>query len=419
MITKNSVIEFHRLKFSRNVDEHNLLGVVRWDTDDSLKIDKDVLALIKFLQQGRTVKEVSEVVKFSPDVLISILHMLEQNNFIKTIDNEHVRDDGEKIKPWLMNVDRKWFEWIITKPVIISILVIMFSGILLGFIITGVPTYKSYFWTSDLFVVFFSLEIVTLVLVFLHELSHFVVTKAVGGEAIVRLSYRYLFVVAETESYHLGVLPKQRKYLVYAAGMIFDCFFVALLYWFIIITKVVHMNNTVLDSFIFAVILCEVTGVIWQFDIFLETDMYNFLTEYLNIEFIRNDALKYIEQNSEKWKIILFFPIKKYLNFFMKDYAKNSDDLRLFSYNDRKKIKVFIILLIGGLISSTFIYGFYSIPRDITYVFQSINDIVQQYHRMNIIGIVKSLTILAMIAFDYSLIFILWFKHKKKARIKR
>jgi putative peptide zinc metalloprotease protein len=396
MITKNSTIEFYNLKFSRETDEHNLFGLVRWDTDDSLKVDKDVLALIKFLQQGKTVKEVSNIIQFSPDVLISILHMLENNHFIKKVDNEAITDRGAKIKPWLMKLDRKWFEWIISYPVLVSIFAFIITGILLGFITNGIPTYKSYFWTSDLFVVFISLFFVNYVLVFLHEFAHFIVTKAVGGQAVVRLSYRYLYVVAETESYHLGVLPKSKRYMVYFAGMIFDCLLIAFLYWFIIFSKILHSNVSVLDSFFLALILCEITGIIWQFDIFLETDMYNFLTEYLNIEYIRNDAIKYIEQSSEKWNKIFYESLKKYLKFAAHNYRNDSDDLRLLSYNDRKKIKIFILLLVIGLISSTLIFVFYSIPRDIIYVFQSLTSVSQAYHKENIIALIKSTIIIVL-----------------------
>lgn len=208
--------------------------------------------------------------------------------------------------------------------------------------------------------------------------------------------------------------------MVYFAGMLFDFLIVGVLYWFTIVTKIYHMNFAVLNSFFIAVILCELAGIVWQFDVFIETDMYNFLTEYLNIEFIRNDAIRYFEQHTEKWKKLLFLPIKKMLKYYVKGIADNTDDLRLLNYSERKKIKIFIGLLIVGLITSTSIFIFYSLPRDIIFVYQSFQDIILEYHRRDFISLGKYLVVITLTVFDYSFLVIIWIIRRRKIhRIKR
>lgn len=51
-ITGHSTIEFHKFRISSQPDDHNLIGIVRWDTDDTLRVDKDVVELIKSLSAG-------------------------------------------------------------------------------------------------------------------------------------------------------------------------------------------------------------------------------------------------------------------------------------------------------------------------------------------------------------------------------
>ena len=115
-ITMHSTIDFHRFKISPIPDDHGLYGFVRWDTDDSLKIDINVVNLVKLLAQEKTVKQASEEINYSVDVVLSILKMFREGHFIKNIGGVYLYDSGVKIKPFLQNAGPEWFSWTIYKP---------------------------------------------------------------------------------------------------------------------------------------------------------------------------------------------------------------------------------------------------------------------------------------------------------------
>jgi hypothetical protein len=293
--------------------------------------------------------------------------------------------------------------------------VLFFSivGIAAGFFTYGIPSYKSFFWTSDLLVVLFSFFLADMFFLFTHEFTHFCVTKAVGGEAVMRIGYRYIYLVAETESYHLGVVTKKQRYLVYLSGSIMDLLIVGLIYWFLLATRVLGFTIGQGYNFLIAIILLELIAVIWQFDAFLETDMYNFLSEYLGIENLRNDALKYISLHTKKWKKILFFPIKRLLLFFAKDYTVSSDDLRLLNKSDKRKLFIYVLFLIAGIVFTTLEYIFYTIPALFTFISTVSTDIIRTTQHFDLISLTKSSLVMVLITYQYFLLLYLRIRKKK------
>lgn len=415
MISENSTLEFHNIRFSSSYDDHKLFGVVRMDTDDSLKVDKDVMALVQFLKQGKTVKDVAKIINFSPQVVLAILRMLDNAHFIKSVDGIPIADQTVKIKPWFTGIHRKWFQWVRNKTLLTFIILFSVSGTIVGLFMNGIPVYKDFFWTSDIFTVFVSLFLADIILLFLHESSHFIATKAVGGEALMRLNYRYIFVVAETESYHLIIVPKKERYLVYCIGMIWDLFIIGLIYWIFAYTKLFHINIGILYNFLLAIILMQVIGIIWEFNIFLETDVYNFLSEYLGFENLRTDAFKSMMSRFPKSNLLHLFR-----HFFQTDdLAQEGDDLRMMSSAARKKLFIYIYILIGGLIVITLQYIFYSIPRDITYIVDGIKDTIVALRPFDPIVFFKSIIVIFLVSYDYFLLFYLKIISKKGLRKKK
>jgi len=249
---------------------------------------------------------------------------------------------------------------------------------------------------------------------FIHEFAHLCATKAVGGEAMMRMSYRYIYIVAETESYHLGVVPRKKRYLVYLAGSIMDLFIVGLLYWVLIATEYLHLNIGQLHNFFIALILSEFLAVIWQFDAFLETDVYNFLSDYLGMENLRNDAIKFIALHTKTWKKVLLTPVRRLLLAFSSDYTKTSDDLRLLNKSERKKLFLYVIVLIAGMTFTTLEFIFYNIPRDYTFIAEALRSIIFSIKQLDGIAILKSTIIVVLVLFDYVLLLLL--KNKEIAR---
>lgn len=58
----------------------------------------------------------------------------------------------------------------------------------------------------------------------------------------------------------------------------------------------------VIDSYMHAIVLVQVISIIWEFNLFLETDVYLFISDLLKMDNLRSDSLKYIYSHLKKVK---------------------------------------------------------------------------------------------------------------------
>ena len=231
-ITENSKFKFYKLKFSNLLNDAGTYTVVRWQTDESISANKEAVVVIKSLMSGNSIEETADYTGLGKSNVMYIVKLCIDVGFVSEIDGKPIPDKYEKIKPWLINVDRKWFMWSISKPLLLLMYIYIFSGFILGISNRRfIPDYNDLFWTDDLLLMLVSFSVIGLIGFILHEGAHFIVTKAVGGEARIRLDARFLDLVVETIHYHMSVIPKGKKYLVYLAGIFVDSISISSIFW--------------------------------------------------------------------------------------------------------------------------------------------------------------------------------------------
>jgi len=298
-----SRIVFYKLRQATFPDEDGLFAVVRWDTDESLKIEREGIDLVRKLTEGKSIAQAASELSVNINIVLSFLNKLSEAGFIRSINGRKVEQETIKIKPWLTGIDKKWFSWILSKPIAYPLFIFIISGLFLGiFKFSSHLTYKSFFWHPDVFIVFLSLFITGLILMVIHEFAHFFATKAIGGEAVMRFDHRAFYIVAETESYHLAVIPRDLRYVVYIAGIIIDLVTISCIYWLLYLCMLYGIDLGVIDSYMHAIVLVQVISIIWEFNLFLETDVYLFISDLLKMDNLRSDSLKYIYSHLKKVK---------------------------------------------------------------------------------------------------------------------
>jgi len=411
----NSKVKLHHLKASSEPDENNLYSLVRWDTDQSILVPTEAIKIIKNLSENKSIKETAHELKLNSSEIIDLINQLIDVDYVAEIDGKKLKDDSPKIKPLLVGVNRKIFRFFLLKPVLYLLFSFTVSGLFIGFTHpTFYPSYKQFFWTNDLFVVFLSLFLISSFFLFIHETGHFIATKAVGGEATMRLSNRYLSLVAETESYHLAVVPKVLRYFVYFNGMFVDFFIIAGLYWLLFIISKFNFSFIILEKLIFAVILLLINAIIWQYNVFLETDMYNFLSDYLGEENLKINAEKFLGLKIKKWqKPSLKGPKQMLLKLFMnKNVEQEGEDFRFVSKTEKKHFLIYSLILTSGIIFMTLNYAFFIIPREIVFFASSFQNIILALKKTDFIELIKNIILLFLISFQYILLMVIHFRKK-------
>ncbi len=388
-------------------DRDGLYAVVRWDTDESLKIEKEGISLIRGLTEGDSVSKAADKSGVSLNSAFSFLNKLLESGFIKSINGRPIEETSKKIKPWLSTVDRRWFSWILSKFILYPLFIFIISGLILGGLkFSSYLSYKSFFWHPDIFVVFLSLFVTGLILMVVHEFAHFFATKAIGGEAVMRFDHRAFYIVAETESYHLAVIPRDLRYAVYIAGITIDLVTISCIYWFCYVCALLSIDLGIISSYLFAIVLVQIISIIWEFNLFLETDVYLFVSDFLKMDNLRNDSLKYMHSHLKKIKgrfsrLFIAAPIKLFSSY---SQSSSVDDLRFFNKQEKRELAYYCLMMALGFVFIMLQFLFLSIPREIVFITGSIKGILEAIEYTDLTLLLKQATLLFLLTYQYFLL---------------
>jgi hypothetical protein len=407
VIHPKSVVVFHNLKINTEPDVKGMATVVRWDTDETVKVDPIVISVIHLLSQGKTIDVVCNELNLEIKSVINLLYFFKKCGFIKQIDETVIDDVHSKITPWLAHVKRNRFEWICSKKLLtVALLFIIFGNLIGIFSIVPLVTYQSFFWTHNLFLVYISLLVIEYTIIILHEAAHFIATKAVGGEAKISISYRFIYLVFETESYHLGLVSKKKRFFVYLAGIFTDLLILSSCLWILTITKILHVDLGIVRSLLLVVVLVAVWKIVWQCNVTLETDIFNVITDAIGMENIRSDVKKTFVLHIKRWKFVLFTPVRRILLWFFndRDVTESADNLNMLTKKEKKQLSQYSELLLVGLVLTSIAYFYLILPRDYVFVTQGLQNVSFSLSDRNYTEGLQNLFVVCGVSFHYLLI---------------
>jgi hypothetical protein len=137
-----------------------------------------------------------------------------------------------------------------------------------------VPSRHDVFFVPSLVVIEFTIVAAQVPLTLVHELAHVLAGRRVGVWSRLRVSHRFTVVVFETVLDGLVVVPRSKRYLPLAAGMLADLVVMAVL------VDAAWLLRTWLHHASLAALIClalaytTIPRVAWQFFVFLRTDVY-------------------------------------------------------------------------------------------------------------------------------------------------
>jgi len=130
---------------------------------------------------------------------------------------------------------------------------------------------------------------------FVHEFGHLIAARAVGVNARMGISHRLWYLVAETDLTALWAVPKRQRYFPMLAGMLLDAvstaFLILLLFaqrsgWLSFSSFNVHLVR--------AVALVYLMRIVWQFFLFVRTDLYYVIATAFNCRNLLGDTSHYL-----------------------------------------------------------------------------------------------------------------------------
>lgn len=284
-------------------------GVVLGDVDEDVFIcvPAEGLEILRLLEAGHTVGEAQREYFAASGEQVDVADFvseLEGHGFVApgvetAADTRRAR--GGKAARWGMTLP--WLTPAICRAITGTPALIVYGVIVAGgFALLGddtriMPTPRSLLFPIDFAALAWSLLVVAILGVFLHEVGHLAVARAAGYPARIRISNRLYVMVAETDMSGIWLAPKRTRYLAFMIGSLIDAVGASFVVGFLWLTRHEWIDPPrwmpLLAS---AVLLAYGTRLVWQWFFFLRTDGYyviatafgckNLLTDTVN--FLRN-----------------------------------------------------------------------------------------------------------------------------------
>jgi putative peptide zinc metalloprotease protein len=174
----------------------------------------------------------------------------------------------------------------------------------------------------------------------LHELGHMLAAARYGIKSKYGVGTRLWELVVESDLTGILTLPKSQRYFPMLAGMLVDILGTALLTIIIYVLLQYGVSGFAIQVFQ-AVVLANVFAFLWQFDIFVKTDIYYVLCNYFSYPDLDKDARIYLRD--------LLYHIT---------FSRFGDRAVAPKFGNLAVIKVFsLIWLFGRILSLAFVFS--------------------------------------------------------------
>jgi molybdopterin/thiamine biosynthesis adenylyltransferase len=263
------------------------------------------IAIIDAIRDGHELDRVGEIARQQAGQEVDVLDFAQtllELGFVTHVNGVAIAaapaqlTDGGRLGAWLARACRPLFSsfaW--------GVYALLFAAC--SAVMVSQPAYRprpnALFFLRDPLVSVAILSVVTLLQRAAHEGAHWVAARVENVPARITISRRLYVLVLETDLTSVWALPRRRRFGPLLAGMAFDTVLLALLLLAQITAHAGWWHATALEArLLSALVLVPLSGIVFQFFVFLRTDLYAVLAVGLG-------CLNLTEVNALRWRRLL------------------------------------------------------------------------------------------------------------------
>lgn len=283
-------IAFHKISWRK---ENDFYVVWKEGGSNFIELPESSFLTLKLLREGKTPKEVAEILKNKYKEYYDVkdfIQELTKLGFIHSIDGIPIPLSHDKGRRFTF-IKKRHVSWIYSKPLLVFYLaLILLAAVILVFNPAYFPSYADFFFAESSIVVLAVSFTVGLGLVFLHEFAHLIAGKAAGVDGYFSIGMRLYIPVAETNLTQLWKVPRKKRFVPFLAGMLNDALLSSVLIFLLWCSDLGMLDlGSVAPLFELAILLLYY-GLVWQFLLFIRTDVYYALSNLLGCRNLYADS---------------------------------------------------------------------------------------------------------------------------------
>ncbi|AZB44637.1 PqqD family protein [Bacillus sp. FJAT-42376] len=288
-LTLQSVVDCSHLSIQPEGDEFSIGDS---SIGEFLRVPEVAVDVVRLLDGKNTLLQVKTKIdrKYGEDVdVLDFVEMLKECDLIYKIDSEVLNDSFQKeVNPVLFTLGRIFFSRAANLLYVVS-----FAALILLLILHPalIPTFRDMFVFEPVGLSGLIFLVVGWGLTLIHEFAHLLAASKEKVHSKIRLNLRMIFLVAETDMTGLWGKPKKNRYVPFLAGMAWNtvialgCFAVQLV-----------SASELAVAFARMIALITLYGFVWQFIIFLRTDVYYVISNWKNTSAMHEHSLLFLRK---------------------------------------------------------------------------------------------------------------------------
>jgi hypothetical protein len=297
-VTGGSRLELFPARVKQEAHEF-ILG--RPATGSYVALSGGALAATELLRDGRSIAEAKAVLARKHEGqeirLRPLLETLLAAGLVKTVDNTPLPEPQGLRSYHLTWLRRRHVAWAFSWPAAAGYASLVGVGLAVAL---AEPRYLPH----PAHAIVLSSPVLNLLLVWgvsmialtAHELAHLGAAAFLGVRASFAISNRLVFPVAQTDLTDLWLVDRRRRYLAYVAGMMNDvllaCAAVTALW--LHDQHLLPLSGLLYRTLRMAVLVLA-CGVVWQFNVYLRTDVYYCIANFTGCRNLSRDAAAYLK----------------------------------------------------------------------------------------------------------------------------
>ncbi|UYY59479.1 hypothetical protein [Sphingomonas sp. S2-65] len=258
-------------------------------------------AVVEMLQQGRTPSEISALLNAQGEEAVDVddfVAMLREIGFIYLASEadghqQRVAPKGEDNRI-LFQADPRLARAVFSVPAFLCYAAIVGYAAYLAVTDPALRIDRhAFFIERDFALTLVLLLLLSSLAVALHELGHMLAAARYGVRSRLGIGHRLWNIVAEADLSGIWALPKRQRYLPLVAGMMVDVLVIAVVT--LVIAALRRNGETGFPVFLLRALILQIfVTMVWQFNLFLRTDIYYVLSNYLSYPNLDADARVYL-----------------------------------------------------------------------------------------------------------------------------
>lgn len=304
-------------------------------------MDKMTLNIYQSFSSNKTITEVMLVNQESDletsDIIDFVLVLMEAG-FVRAIDgiivSESLEDNRVKEKP------NKILQFLFSKFAWFCYFSSALINLFLFFSYSDLRPKGSDFFVSEsgIFSIFLII-ISTWIVIFFHEYGHICAAKSAGIGAEIKWGYRLVFLVLETEVADIWGVPRVKRYGIYLAGLAWTSILILLC-----LSMQFYFSDEMFLNILKFAVLMQLQTVVFQTLLFLRTDLYYVLTNFLRVDDL-NESMQFI-----------------FKNILVMKFSEINKKIKNISNNEKKIVLTYSILSFFGIIISLYLFFVIDVP---------------------------------------------------------